>query len=136
MGLVMKGFVDNIDKITEENNNFRKVLYTGRHSQLVVMSLKPKEDIGMEVHNDVDQFFRIEKGNGRAVIDGKKHVLRSGAAVIVPAGAKHNIVNTSKKRPLKLYTIYSPPEHKDKVLKKTKAEAMAKEEHFDGKTTE
>ena len=131
----MKGFVDNIEKITEENSNFRKVLYTAHHSQLVVMSLKPKEEIGMEVHK-LDQFFRIEKGVGRVVIDGVKHVIRSGTAIIVPAGAKHNVINTSSKRPLRLYTIYSPPEHMDKVIRKTKAEAEAKEEHFNGKTTE
>jgi mannose-6-phosphate isomerase-like protein (cupin superfamily) len=132
----MKGFVGNIEKMTEENTNFRKVIYTGHHSQLVVMSLKPKEEIGMEVHTTVDQFFRIEKGNGKVIIDGKKTVLRSGAGIIVPAGARHNVVNTSKVRLLKLYTIYSPPEHQDKVVRKTKAEAIAKEEHFDGKTTE
>ncbi len=132
----MKGFVDSIEKITESNTNFRKVLYTGKYSQLVVMSLPPKVEIGMEVHDDVDQFFRIETGNGKVIIDGKKTVLRSGAGIVVPAGARHNVVNTSAKRPLKLYTIYSPPEHQDKVVRKTKQEAMKKEEHFDGKTTE
>jgi mannose-6-phosphate isomerase-like protein (cupin superfamily) len=131
----MKGFVGNIEKITEENSNFRKVLYTGHHSQLVVMSLKPKEDIGMEVHT-LDQFFRIERGVGRAVLDGVKHTIRSGSAIVVPAGTKHNIINRSTKHPLRLYTIYSPPEHMDKVVRKTKAEAAAKEEHFNGKTTE
>jgi len=132
----MKGFVDSIEKITESNTNFRKVLYTGKYSQLVVMSLPPKVEIGMEVHDDVDQFFRIKTGNGKVIIDGKKTVLRSGAGIVVPAGARHNVVNTSAKRPLKLYTIYSPPEHQDKVVRKTKQEAMKKEEHFDGKTTE
>jgi len=132
----MKGFVGNIEKMTEENSNFRRVLYTGHYSQLVLMSLRPKEDIGMEVHTDVDQFFRIEKGVGRAVLDGMKHTIRGGAAVVVPAGTKHNIINRSAKHPLRLYTIYSPPEHMDKVVRKTKAEAVAKEEHFNGKTTE
>jgi len=130
----MKGFVGNIEKLAEENTFFRKVIYTEHNSQLVVMSLKPKEEIGMEVHPNIDQFFRIEKGNGKVIIDGKKSVLRSGAGIIVPAGARHNVVNTSKKRPLKLYTVYSPPEHQDKTVHKTKAQA--KEEHFDGKTTE
>jgi len=130
----MKGFIGNIEKMAEENTFFRKVIYTGKNSQLVVMSLKPKEEIGMELPVHVDEFFRFEKGNGMVLIDGKKTVLRSGSGIIVPAGARHNVVNTSAKRPLKLYTIYSPPEHQDKTVHKTKAQA--KEEHFDGKTTE
>ena len=129
-------YFGNIEKLTLENECFRQVIFTGPNSQLVVMSLKPGEEIGAEVHPSIDQFFRIETGNGKVIIDGKKTVLRSGAGIVVPAGARHNVVNTSAKRPLKLYTIYSPPEHQDKVVRKTKQEAMKKEEHFDGKTTE
>ena len=132
----MKGYVTSIEKETRKNSNFRKVLYTGKNSQLVLMNLKPKEEIGMEVHHNVDQFFRFEKGEGKVIIDGVTHKVKDGDAVIVPAGAQHNVVNTSKKLELKLYTIYSPPEHQDKVVRKTKAEAMAKPEEFDGKTTE
>jgi mannose-6-phosphate isomerase-like protein (cupin superfamily) len=132
----MKGFKTNIEKDTLNNNNFRKVLYTGRHSQLVLMSLLPGEEIGMEVHPAVDQFFRFEKGEGVVSIDGVKQNVTNGDAVIVPAGAMHNVTNTSKTAELKLYTIYSPPEHQDKTLRKTKAEALAKPEEFDGKTTE
>jgi mannose-6-phosphate isomerase-like protein (cupin superfamily) len=131
----MKGFVENIDKITLENNNFRKVLYTAHHSQLVVMSLQPGEDIGEEVHK-LDQFLRIEKGIGKAVLDGTARTIRNGTCIVVPAGTRHNIINTSDKQQLKIYTIYSPPEHRDGVVRKTKAEAEAQEEHFDGKTTE
>lgn len=130
----MKGYVDNLENITEENSSFRKVLYTAKHSQLVAMSLAPGEDIGAEVH-ELDQFFRIEEGKGKAVLDGVEHELSDGYGVIVPAGMDHNIINTSD-APLKLYTIYSPPEHKDGVEHKTKEEALADEEHFDGKTTE
>jgi mannose-6-phosphate isomerase-like protein (cupin superfamily) len=131
----MKGYATSIEKETRKNKNFRKVLYTGKHSQLVLMSLRPKEDIGMEVHHTVDQFFRFEKGTGKVIIDGIAHKVMDGDAVIVPAGAQHNVVNTGKAE-LKLYTIYSPPEHIDKVLRKTKADAEAKPEEFDGKTTE
>lgn len=132
----MKGYATAIEKETRKNSNFRKVLYTGKNSQLVLMSLKPMEEIGMEVHEDRDQFFRFESGEGKVVIDGVEHPVKDGDAVIVPAGAKHNVVNTSKNSELKLYTIYSPPEHQDGVVRKTKAEAMASEEHFDGRTTE
>lgn len=132
----MKGFCDNIEEETLKNTDFRRVLYTAKYSQLVLMSLKPGEEIGEEVHEKVDQFFRFEKGEGIAVIDGVEHKVRDGSAVIVPAGARHNVVNTSKKTPLKLYTIYSPPEHMDKVVRHTKAEAEAQPEEFDGKTTE
>lgn len=132
----MKGFVISIEKETRKNANFRCVLYTGKYSQLVLMSLKPEEEIGEETHGDVDQFFRFEGGEGKVIIDGKEHLVKDGDAVIVPAGAKHNVINTSKKLDLKLYTIYSPPEHQDGIVRRTKAEAMAKEEHFDGKTTE
>ena len=132
----VKGYAISIEKETRKNTNFRRVLYTGKHSQLVLMSLKSQEEIGEETHSDVDQFFRFEEGEGKVVIDGKEHLVKDGDAVIVPAGAKHNVVNVSKKQDLKLYTIYSPPEHQDGTLRRTKAEALAKEEHFDGKTTE
>lgn len=131
----MKGYVVNIEKITEENNNFRKVLYTAKNSQLVLMSLKPGEEIGEEVHN-LDQFIRIEEGEGKAILDGVEHKIENGSAVVIPAGANHNIINTSSEKEMKLYTIYSPPEHQDGVVRVTKAEAEASEEHFDGTTTE
>ncbi len=132
----MKGFVGNIENQTLKNANFRQVLYTGKYSQLVLMSLKAGEEIGEETHSDVDQFFRFEQGQGKVVIDGKENTVKDGDAVIVPAGAKHNVINISKDTELKLYTIYSPPEHQDKTVRKTKKEALEKEEHFDGKTTE
>ncbi|MFH0955461.1 MAG: cupin domain-containing protein [Candidatus Micrarchaeota archaeon] len=132
----MKGYVANLEKETLLNKNFRQVVYTGKHSQLVLMCLKPKEEIGAEIHSHIDQFFRFEKGNGLVVIDKKKHKVKDKSGVIVPAGALHNVINTSATHDLKLYTIYSPAEHKDKTLRKTKAVAMANEEHFDGKTTE
>jgi len=132
----MKGYVVNIEKETTKNTDFRRVLYTGRHSQLVLMSLKPGEEIGEETHDHVDQFFRFEAGEGKVIIDGKEHHVKDGNAVIVPAGARHNVVNTSKRMNLRLYTIYSPPEHQDGVVRHTKKEAMASEEHFDGRTTE
>ena len=132
----MKGFVTSIEKETGKNTDFRHVLYTGKYSQLVLMSLRPGEEIGMETHSDVDQFFRFEAGEGKVIIDGAEHRVTDGDAVIVPAGARHNVVNTSKRSALKLYTIYSPPEHQDKVVRHTKSEAMASEEHFDGRTTE
>ena len=131
-----KGFVTDIETETVKNTDFRRVLYTGKFSQLVLMCLKPGEEIGAEVHYDVDQFFRFEEGEGAVVIDGVKHAVRDGSAVVVPSGANHNVLNTSKTADLKLYTIYSPPEHQDKVVRKTREEAMAREEHFDGKTTE
>jgi mannose-6-phosphate isomerase-like protein (cupin superfamily) len=132
----LKGFVGVIEKDTKENTDFRRVLYTGKYSQLVLMSLKPGEEIGEETHDDVDQFFRFEEGEGKVIIDGKESRVKDGNAVIVPAGARHNVVNTSKKASLKLYTIYSPPEHQDKIVRHTKKDAMSSEEHFDGKTTE
>lgn len=132
----MKGFVDNIEKLSEENNNFRKVLYTAKFSQLVVMSLNPEEEIGMEVHQ-LDQFLRIEKGTGKAILDGVEHAVSDGFAIVVPAGTNHNIVNTSSTEPMKLYTVYSPPNHVDGKIHVTRADAEAdEEEHFDGKTTE
>ncbi len=132
----VKGYVASLESETKKNVDFRRVLYTGKHSQLVLMCLKPGEEIGMETHNDVDQFFRFEEGEGKVVIDGVEHLVKDGMGVVVPAGAKHNVVNTSKNKELKLYTIYSPPEHQDKVVRHIKAEALAKEEHYDGKTTE
>lgn len=132
----MKGFKTNIERDTIKNKNFRKVLYTSAHSQLVLMSLKPKEDIGAEVHDENDQFLRFEGGRGRVEIDGNKYTVKDGDAVIVPAGAKHNVINISATEDLKIYTIYSPPHHKDQIVRKTKAEAEANEEDFDGKTTE
>jgi len=131
-----KGFVTDIETETVKNTDFRRVLYTGKFSQLVLMCLKPGEEIGEEVHDDVDQFFRFEEGEGAVVIDDVEHAVKDGSAVIVPSGAKHNVLNTSKTADLKLYTIYSPPEHQDGVVRKTREEAMAREEHFDGKTTE
>jgi mannose-6-phosphate isomerase-like protein (cupin superfamily) len=132
----MKGYATAIEKETLKNSDFRRVLYTGKHSQLVLMNLKPMEEIGMETHNDRDQFFRFEEGEGKVIIDEVEHKVKDGDAVIVPAGAKHNVVNTSKKLELKLYTIYSPPEHQDKVVRHTKADAEASPEEYDGKPTE
>lgn len=129
----MKGFVDDIEKLTEKNDNFRKVLYTGKHMQLVLMTLQPGEDIGLEVHEGHDQFFRIEDGKGEVIIDGTTTKIEDDDAVIVPAGAEHNVINTGNE-PLRLYTIYSPPEHREGVLHPTKADET--EEHFDGTTTE
>jgi len=132
----MKGFCSNIEKATLENENFRKVLYTGKHSQLVLMNLKPNEDIGMEVHNENDQFFRVEKGQGKCIIDGNEYTIQDGSAIVVPAGAQHNIINLSDSEDLKLYTIYSPAHHKDGVVRATKAEAAADAPEFDKTTTE
>lgn len=132
----MKGYNANIEKDTLENKNFRKVLYTGKHSQLVLMSLKPNEEIGMEVHPDNDQFFRFEKGEGKCIIDGNSYEVSDGSVIIVPAGAEHNVVNISTMEDLKLYTIYSPAHHKDGVVRATKEEAEQNSPEFDGKTTE
>ena len=134
----MKGFCKNIEELTLANNNFRQVLYTGQHSQLVLMSLLPKEEIGMEVHESVDQFFRIEKGEGKVIIDGNECDIKDGSAIIVPAGAQHNVINVSETESLKLYTIYSPANHREGIVHATKADAEADEgkEHFDGTTTE
>lgn len=131
----MKGFIGNIEDRTEENRDYRRVLYTGPNMQLVLMSLKPGEEIGEEVHKDRDQFFRVEKGRGEVWIDGNKTKIESDTAIIVPAGARHNIRNTGEK-PLRLYTLYAPPEHADRTVHATKAEAEASEEHFAGQTTE
>lgn len=129
----MKGFVDDIEQLTEENTDFRRVLYTGKHLQLVLMALAPGEEIGEEVHEDRDQFFRVEEGEGAVMIDGKRHAIRDDDAIVVPAGARHNVVNTGKES-LKLYTLYGPPEHRDGVVHRRKADVT--EEHFDGRTTE
>ncbi|MFZ5365155.1 MAG: cupin domain-containing protein [Patescibacteria group bacterium] len=132
----MKGFFANIERDTMENENFRKVLYTSKHSQLVLMALQPNEEIGMEVHPDNDQFFRFEKGTGKVIIDGNEYEVTDGSAIVVPSGAQHNVINTSNAEPLKLYTIYSPAHHKDQIVRATKEEAMAQEAEFDGMTTE
>ena len=133
----MKGFVDDIEDLTESNKDFRRVLYTGKHLQLVLMTLQPGEEIGEEVHDTHDQFFRIEKGEGTVEIDGVAHEVEDDDAIIVPAGARHNVTNSGKK-PLKLYTLYAPPEHKNGVVQATKEEAEARHEaeQFDGTTTE
>ena len=131
----MKGFVADIEALTEENSDFRRVLYTGKNLQLVLMAIQPGEEIGEETHDDRDQFFRVEKGKGEVWIDGHRSKIKSDDAIIVPAGARHNIVNTGDEA-LRLYTIYSPPEHRDGTVQATKADADAEEEHFDGKTTE
>ncbi|QEC68313.1 cupin domain-containing protein [Panacibacter ginsenosidivorans] len=132
----MKGHKSNIEKDTLENNNFRKVLYTGHHLQLVLMSIKAGEDIGQEVHKDHDQFFRFESGVGKCFIDGNEYDVKNGDVIVVPAGAKHNIINTDDKTALKLYTIYSPPNHKDAIVRATKTDAENIPEKFDGKATE
>ena len=125
----MKGYKNNIEEISLKNNNFRKVLFTGKHSQLVVMSLMPGEEIGSETHHNLDQFFRFEAGQGKIVIDEKEHIVGDGDAIVVPGGAEHNIINTSKTEDLKLYTIYSPPNHPEGTIHKTKAEADEAEAH-------
>ena len=130
----MKGFVKDIESLAVRNTDFRQVLYTAKHCQLVVMALKPKEEIGSEVHK-LDQFFRVEEGSGEAVLDGVRTAIRAGFAIVVPAGATHNIINTGN-TPLKLYTLYSPPNHRDGVVHHTRADAEADTEHFDGKTSE
>ncbi len=130
----MNGFVQDIEALAVANDDFRRVLYTAKHSQLVVMTIPPQEEIGEEVHT-LDQFFRVEEGSGDAVLDGVRTAIRAGFAVIVPAGATHNIINTGNK-PLKLYTVYSPPNHRDGVVHHTRAQAEADNERFDDKTTE
>ncbi len=130
----MKGFVQNIEDLAVTNDGFRQVLYTAKHSQLVLMSLRAGEEIGAEVHK-LDQFFRVEQGTGEVVLDGHRTPIKAGFAIVVPAGANHNIINTGGV-PLKLYTVYSPPNHRDGVVHQTRVEAEADSEHFDGKTTE
>ncbi len=131
----MKGFVANIEKLTEKNNNFRQVLYTGHNIQLVLMAIQPGGEIGEEVHDDVDQFFRIETGEGEVWIDGARNPVKADDGIIVPQGARHNVVNTGKDT-LRLYTIYGPPEHIDGTVHATHEDALAAHEHFDGRTTE
>ena|SRR3989304_5851433 len=127
----MTGFIGNIEKLTQANAYFRQVVYTGQHTQLVLMCLLPNEDIGMEIHEIVDQFLRIEEGEGKVIMNGKEQTVKDGDVIIVPAGTQHNVVNTSSEKHLKLYTLYSPPHHKDGVIHKTKAEALAdKEDHL------
>ena len=130
----MKGIVTDIEALSQENKSFRHVLYTGKNLQLVLMSLRPGQDIGEETHKTHDQFFRIEKGKGKVIIDGVTHKLKSGAGIVVPAGAKHNLINTGDK-PMRLYTIYGPPNHVDQLVQQTKSIAEASSEHFDGKVT-
>ena len=132
----MKGYKDNIEGLTLANDNFRRVLYTGKHSQLVAMSLKPNEEIGTEIHADNDQFFRFEAGEGKVLIDGNEYTVSDGDAVVVPAGAEHNVINTSSEVALKLYTIYSPPHHEDGTVHATKEVALDDDEEFAGITTE
>ncbi len=131
----MKGFIGDIEALTVANTHFRRVLYTGRNLQLVLMTLQPGEEIGAEVHDDRDQFFRVEQGRGTVWIDGVRTDVADDDAIIVPAGARHNVANTGD-APLHLYTLYGPPEHVEGTLHRTKAEALANEEHFDGRTTE
>jgi len=132
----MKGFNANLERETLENKNFRKVLYTAKHSQLVLMSLKPHEEIGMETHMGSDQFFRFEKGQGRGVIDGNFYEISKGSAIVVPTASEHNIINTGEAEDLKFYTIYSPAHHKDGIAHMTKREAEKDTEEFDGVTSE
>lgn len=132
----MKGHITNIEKDTLENENFRKVIFTAENMQLVLMSIEPSEEIGEEMHDDVDQFIRIEKGNGKAILNGEEYEIMDGSSVVIPAGVKHNIINSSAEEKLKLYTIYSPPEHRDGVIHQTKEDAMSDEEDvFEGETS-
>ena len=131
----MRGFIKDVEELTELNRDFRRVLYTGRNLQLVLMSIQPGDEIGEEVHPDRDQFFRVEKGKGEVWIDGHRTMIQSDFGILVPAGARHNIKNTGDK-PLKLYTLYGPPEHADGTVHATRADAMASNEHFAGQTTE
>lgn len=130
-----KGYCDDIERLANNNSYFRKVLYTGKYMQLVLMSLAPGEEIGLEIHNENDQFFRFDSGAGKVLIDESEYDVRDGFAVVVPAGSEHNVINTGDKD-LKFYTIYSPAHHKDKIERLTKAEALENEEEFDGETTE
>lgn len=131
----MKGLVADIEELTEKNGDFRRVLYTGKNLQLVLMAIEPGGEIGEEVHEDRDQFFCVEEGKGAVVIDGERSEIKGDHAIIVPAGARHNIINTGDK-PLQLYTLYAPPAHRDRTLHPTRADADASKEHFDGKTSE
>jgi len=130
----MKGYIANIEEETNNNTDFRRVLYTASNSQLVLMSIEAGDDIGEEVH-ELDQFIRLESGQGKAVLDDVEHEVKDDFAIVIPAGTKHNVINTGTE-PMKLYSIYSPPEHRDGVVHKTKADALKDDEHYDGKTTE
>ncbi len=132
----MKGFKSNIEKDTLKNKNFRDVIYTGKYLQLVLMSLKVGEDIGEEIHKNNDQFFRFEGGTGKCIIDGHEYNVKDGDAIVVPAGAKHNVINVDSKKALKMYTIYASPHHKDGIVRATKKDAETIPEQFDGRTTE
>jgi mannose-6-phosphate isomerase-like protein (cupin superfamily) len=127
----MTSFVNNIEEITLENSFFRKVVLTTKHQQLVVMHLNPQEDIGMEIHSNLDQFIKIESGEGKAILNGEEYSFSDGFSITISAGTNHNIINTSKDNPIKLYTVYSPPNHKDGIIHKTKEEALENEEHFE-----
>lgn len=131
----MNSYTSNIEELTKQNSHFRQVLFTTNNLQLVLMSLPPKEEIGLETHNDNDQFFRVESGEGKAIVEDTEYILTDGVTVIVPKGVKHNIINTSEDKDLKLYTIYTPPHHKDKTVHKTKEEALSSDEEFDGVTS-
>ncbi len=124
----MTGFVGNIDELTLANTNFRQVIYTGQHAQLVLMSLNPNEDIGVEIHATTDQFLRIEKGEGKVIMNGEETPIKAGSAIVVPAGTEHNIINTSTENPLKIYTVYAPSHHKDGTVHKTKVDAVNDQE--------
>lgn len=132
----MKGFVANIEELTLENDNFRQVLYTSKNLQLVLMTLKPKEEIGLETHMGNDQFFRVESGRGKCIINDAEYDIFDGIAIVVPSSAHHNIINLSETEDLKLYTIYTPPHHKDGIVRSTKDDAIENEAEFDGKTSE
>ena len=132
----MKGYKTNIEKDTLDNNNFRKVLYTSKHVQLVLMSLRPGQEIGEEIHHENDQFFRIEGGHGKCIIDDNEYEIKDGDAIVIPTGSKHNIINIDTQTDLKMYTLYAPPHHKDGILRHTKKEAEENAPEFDGKTTE
>lgn len=132
----MKGFKSDIEKDTLDNINFRKVLYTGKHLQLVLMNLKSGEDIGEETHPNTDQFFRFESGSGKCIIDGTEYLVKNGDAIVIPAGAKHNVINTDSQSELKMYTVYGPPNHKHDTIRLTKKDAEKNPEEFDGKTSE
>jgi mannose-6-phosphate isomerase-like protein (cupin superfamily) len=132
----MKGFKANIEKDTLQNTNFRKVLYTAKYCQLVLMSLKPLEEIGEEIHEKNDQFFRFESGKGKVIIDSVEYNVKEGDVVVIPAGSKHNVINTDNSNALKMYTIYAPAHHKDGIVRATKQDAVKYEAEFEGVTTE
>jgi mannose-6-phosphate isomerase-like protein (cupin superfamily) len=132
----MKGFKSNIEKDSLRNENFRKVVYSGKHLQVVIMSLNPGEDIGLETHPGTDQFFRFEGGQGKCIIDGNEYKVENGDAIVIPAGSEHNVINTDSVKGLKMYTIYAPPQHKDGLINATKKDAETGDVEFDGKTTE